>query len=397
MVARITRLAALCHDLGHGPLSHTFDSFALTPSDLGPRIAEAASLRSIRAAFPSILGHTESVRGADGSSIKRVSHESMSCLFAAEILFDLSASGVIPTKDATLLARAITVVLIPKSAGAAPNWISVRLAPWLGVARDIVSGAPVDADRMDYLERDSRACGVSYGLFDRNRVLKSLLICRTKGNVRPVLRIGIKKSGIPAIENFVQARFELFRQVYHHKTNAAISSMLEELAANRPADPPVIAARTWPDLRRFYENLSDESFIDGLRNDKHRPTRKIAEQLFLRRLWKRVADLPSQTSADRMIRKLVRRFPRQGLLVRSSIPTKPTKGLDKQGGVILERDPDGAYCVHRASRWTDIRVSAIINALHSDSLVLHRLFYAEHDPKHLKSLKQAVASFTGRV
>src|SRR5690606_26305854 len=91
---------------------------------------------------------------------------------------------------------------------------------------DLIASAPADADRMDYVERDSRSTGVSYGLFDRGRVLKSLLCFADE---QRTLRLGIKSSGFRAIENFIQARFELFVQVYYHKTNRAIELMLRKI------------------------------------------------------------------------------------------------------------------------------------------------------------------------
>ena len=78
---------------------------------------------------------------------------------------------------------------------------------------------------MDYLLRDSYFTGVKYGSYDLNRLLKSLLpfIDSEKKEVR----LGIKKSGLPAIENFLQARYELYVQVYYHKTNQACNTMLK--------------------------------------------------------------------------------------------------------------------------------------------------------------------------
>jgi len=46
-------------------------------------------------------------------------------------------------------------------------------APQVQILRDIVSGQ-IDADRSDYLLRDSHHCGVDYGRFDHRRLIECL-------------------------------------------------------------------------------------------------------------------------------------------------------------------------------------------------------------------------------
>lgn len=71
----------------------------------------------------------------------------------------------------------------------------------------------IDADKLDYLERDSINCGVGYGKFDRDALIKNLIII-TDNNGHEVL--GIKHEGIQALESFILARYYMFNQVYMH-------------------------------------------------------------------------------------------------------------------------------------------------------------------------------------
>ncbi|HET9960615.1 MAG TPA: hypothetical protein VFQ61_39360, partial [Polyangiaceae bacterium] len=201
---RTARLAALCHDLGHGPFSHAFDKFA-------PRRENVAALLEADSAIVN-KRLADAIRSDTG---KRVAHEWMSCVLFARLFEDLNGN----VDDDTAL---VVAAAIHDSPELAPDPSTRSLIPLI---HDLIASAPADADRMDYVERDSRSCGVTYGLFDRDRVLKSFLCYADEGK----LRLGIKSSGFRAIENFVQARFQLFVQVYYHKTNRAIELMLGKI------------------------------------------------------------------------------------------------------------------------------------------------------------------------
>ncbi|MFN0123559.1 MAG: HD domain-containing protein [Blastocatellia bacterium] len=78
----------------------------------------------------------------------------------------------------------------------------------------------LDADRLDYLLRDSLMTGVKYGVYDLEWILQSLEIDEQHD------RIYISARGIHAIEEYLQARFYMFRQVYFHRTLRAAEALL---------------------------------------------------------------------------------------------------------------------------------------------------------------------------
>lgn len=71
----------------------------------------------------------------------------------------------------------------------------------------------IDADKLDYLERDSLNCGVHYGMFDRQGLVNNLVIVKDK---RGIESLGIKYEGVQALEGFILARYYMFSQVYLH-------------------------------------------------------------------------------------------------------------------------------------------------------------------------------------
>ena len=81
----------------------------------------------------------------------------------------------------------------------------------------------LDVDRMDYLLRDSLMTGVKYGIFDIEWVIKSLEINE------PDDQLYISARGIHAVEDYLQARYYMFRQVYFHRTLRGAESVLHSL------------------------------------------------------------------------------------------------------------------------------------------------------------------------
>ena len=88
----------------------------------------------------------------------------------------------------------------------------------------IIDG-PIDCDKLDYLIRDGLAAGVPYASsIDIERFLSSLTCTRTN-SPEPV--IGITSKGVAAVETILMARYQLFSEVYWHKTCRAIAVMIK--------------------------------------------------------------------------------------------------------------------------------------------------------------------------
>lgn len=88
---------------------------------------------------------------------------------------------------------------------------------------DIVS-SQLDADRLDYLLRDSYFCGVTYGNYDFRWLLHCLTGIRFNGQVR----LGITYKGIGVVEQYLMARRLMIRNVYQHAKKHGIEFLLQE-------------------------------------------------------------------------------------------------------------------------------------------------------------------------
>jgi len=125
--------------------------------------------------------------------------------------------------------------------------------------RELVSGPNLDADRMDYLQRDAYFTGVASGRFDVEQLLASLRLFER--DAKPVL--GIDSRGVVALESFVTARYMMFASVYFHHTTRLFEHILHEVLQELWPDPrmldPIEEFLRWDDFRVLNELGSAKS------------------------------------------------------------------------------------------------------------------------------------------
>jgi uncharacterized protein len=81
----------------------------------------------------------------------------------------------------------------------------------------------LDVDRMDYLLRDSLMTGAKYGIYDLEWIINALAIDEEHD------RIYVEARGIYAVEEYLQARYYMFRQVYFHRTLRSAEAVLRSI------------------------------------------------------------------------------------------------------------------------------------------------------------------------
>jgi len=216
-VEELLRVAALLHDIGHGPFGHFFDDnyleqFDLTHEKLGQHI----------------------IRMQLGDIIRDV-HRSPSGEFAKRERLD-------PDQIAFLIGKG-------GPASKQPRWL-VFLQPMLSGIYTV--------DNLDYVLRDAYMCGVAVGPVDIDRLMYYTFFT-DKG-------LTLHKSGLSALNMFLNARLYMYTNVYYHRTTRAIDQHLKELfkdtmAALFPYNPV-------ENLTAYLE-LTDWSLLEAVRKWGH--------------------------------------------------------------------------------------------------------------------------------
>jgi HD superfamily phosphohydrolase len=81
----------------------------------------------------------------------------------------------------------------------------------------------LDVDRMDYLLRDSLMTGAKYGIYDLEWIINALAIDEAAD------RVYVQARGVYAVEEYLQARYYMFRQVYFHRTLRSAEAVLRSI------------------------------------------------------------------------------------------------------------------------------------------------------------------------
>jgi HD superfamily phosphohydrolase len=170
---QMVRLAALLHDVGHSPFSHAGeDLMPLDPATSKPFKHEQYSAALIRTLLRDVIDDHPGNQS-----------------------FDIRADDVADLIEG-----------------------STRLKQRRLFWRQLIT-SQLDADRADYLLRDSHHLGVNYGRYDLERVIVTLTAVRDPQTDDPIL--AIREGGWHAAEALVWARYQMFTQVYFHKTRVA--------------------------------------------------------------------------------------------------------------------------------------------------------------------------------
>ncbi len=122
-----------------------------------------------------------------------------------------------------ILSDLIDATFFPGASG-----LLVRLmenSPELAFLRQLVAGE-LDADRADYLLRDSLHCGVAYGVYDSVKLIESLTLMKHPDTGR--LQLALRRGGEHAFEAMILARYQMNTQVYLHKIRRLYDHYLEE-------------------------------------------------------------------------------------------------------------------------------------------------------------------------
>ncbi|MFO7819419.1 MAG: HD domain-containing protein [Halanaerobacter sp.] len=182
--------AALLHDVGHGPLSHTFETIVkATREDKDYLEHEEWSARIIT---------------AEGSELRRVLEDNFGPDFPNQVARIIS-TGYRLEKPELLNSGFKKVNML--------NLISSLISSQL------------DADRMDYLLRDSYFTGVEYGEFDLARLIESLSLTLHDN----YYYLCVPRKYLSSIEEYLLSRYHMYKEIYTHPFKREMEAIIVKL------------------------------------------------------------------------------------------------------------------------------------------------------------------------
>lgn len=273
----VVRLAALLHDIGHGPLSHTTE-FAM------PDVREL-----------DVPGYSAKIKP------RKATHED----YTLKLILDSGLTPIIQKAGA--------------ESGFGPEHVAALIDPELEVDNDFflekiegdsidfrpilkqIISSELDADRMDYLRRDSLHAGVSYGQFDFDWLLGNLTAHIKNGRCY----LALQHRALYAFEDFLLSRYHMFLMIYFHYKSIVYDEMLRQYL-----EGPDCTYSLPADIEKYCE-CNDAHLYAHLANSSNEWARRIVEKRPYRMLVELHSGIPATKTAHTEQRRLLARIERE--------------------------------------------------------------------------------------
>lgn len=338
------RAAVLCHDLGHLPFSHASESIAPEREKLG---------------LPDWL---------DGDRPGQATHED----YTARLLLDSDLTSVLRERYAQweLSPEHLASLVVGRQAPGPRGFVAGGL-DWWPLLRSLVSGE-LDADRMDYLLRDSFFTGVNYGRYDFEWLVSNVRAAEREGTAQ----LALSKAAAFAFEDFLLSRYHMFVSVYLHHTSVSFDHMLQRFYEEAPGEFEL------PHTPSAFLGCDDVALLAALRKSSNR----WAERIVARRGFKLVAQF-TERDEGYDARALTGAFEAAGV-----------EHFELQSRAVLSRYQEGGqapllYVIDpQTGRLTDIARYTPLFQRYAGALSLSRVYV---QPEHLELARPIVARLLG--
>lgn len=235
------RAAVLLHDLGHAPFSHASESI----------MPQRSTLR-----LPLWI--------TGGTSAGQANHED----YTLKLLLDSELTGLLRREYAAIdLPPEAIASLVAGMQGPSGPFFTVGGVDYGPLLRQVVS-SELDADRMDYLLRDSFYTGVNYGNYDLDWLVEHLGAHVHDG----IAELSLGNRAIFAFEDFLLSRYHMFLSVYYHRTPICFDRMLRLYYRETPGEYEI------PSDPAAYLRCDDVQLLTSLRASKNRWAQRIANR-----------------------------------------------------------------------------------------------------------------------
>ena len=271
------RLAALLHDVGHGPLSHTTE-FAM------PRVDELHLPQNI---FP--------------AKNRQATHED----YTLKIILDSSLTPLLEKAGARhgFKPHHIAALIEPEVHLDDPFFKQNHqgeVTDFRPLLHQLIS-SELDADRMDYLRRDSLHAGVSYGQFDYDWLVSNLTLHKKD----QCAYLSLQHRALYAFEDFLISRYHMFLMVYFHYKSVVFDEMLGQYLTDPECDYHLPA-----DIEQYCD-YNDAHLWAHLAKSKNSWAKGISDKRPYRMLIELHSGIPATKTATQDQEKILARLQKE--------------------------------------------------------------------------------------
>ncbi|MDC1173898.1 HD domain-containing protein [Bacteriovoracaceae bacterium] len=243
---RVIRLAGLFHDLGHGPLSHFFE-----------HCFQPKKLKELNNEYKFSEKWFKSKGDSDQFNSSKLEHEHISAALIkkmipendlAQDICSMLFDDIVPSNTFKAHLKKIAQLTCKEKIN------DEFLYSLKQIFKSIISGE-IDADRLDYLQRDSHFSGVKISSIDIDHIINSISL---KHNKAHGFYIRISPSAVSSVEQILISRRQMFNQVYLHRTCFLFGKLIENIVHEKKIS-------IWKNhsLDDFVK-LTDEVFINAI-------------------------------------------------------------------------------------------------------------------------------------
>lgn len=333
----LIRLAALLHDTGHFPFSHQLES--------SRKVRELLHDKNL---FENLWAGVRWQRYYDQTP-KALTHEHYSVRCAHEILSrTLVNRNEVEFHDVLALMEGTTCLTTKRFENAAWDALSLLVrsqdaltgldrkevaATFKNFFQNIISGE-LDVDKMDYLLRDSFYSGCHYGVYNLDHLLSTIRIGFAPPGAKTWVGLTITDKGIVPLEDFVYARFQLYQDLYSHKTVVGFKWLLgravDEIMVS-DAETLSFSQKSLVNMESF-SDFTDTFLWERLRSHARKLPHSAASQLLARRKLKHLVTRRDLVSfeKDKLVLELAKRNNSEVIYYESPIRfSKMSKSYEK--------------------------------------------------------------------
>lgn len=279
-------MAALVHDIGHGPFSHSFEHCVRSGLGLTEWSHEKMGLK--------IIEHLSETENIDLTRVKQI------------------LTNTLPQEY-----RFLSQIIANHDFG-------------------------FDVDRLDYLQRDSYSVGLTPG-FDWSVLLSHLKVSTLRESSVKTLSFHEKRRS--ELLNFYHSRYNLFYQIYHHSTTKAIEHMISDAIL---ASEDLLKIRQALDDVEIYLKL-DDSIYNWLHHHGNPKSQSLIDNIERRKFYPLIyqsTSIPPEHHSTHIVDQIVNHYGQGSQNPLETVPFYSTKARNEHLPILPSKFESVEYRVY---------------------------------------------------